>query len=154
MRSSIAPQASTLVAKLVEATGSIHVYRYARRVIVNRVEGHLSEAMARCWITGVEPSFVIGALEALADWQNMTGYDAEARRALTKWALDRRQDTLYAHFLVPPGMVAMGVSVAAMTLSLAGIDVHSTTDRAAFEAAVRKRIEVAEREQRGVARPL
>ena len=146
MRGSIAPQAGTLVAKLVESGGSIHVYRHARRVIVNRVEGHLSAAMAQCWIAGLEPFFAVGALEALADWARMSGYDAEARRVLTKWALDRRKDTLYAHFLVPPGIVAMGVSVAAMTLSLAGIDVHSTTDRSVFEAAVRRRIELAERE--------
>jgi hypothetical protein len=147
MRRSVAPQASTLVAKLVESGGRIHVYRYARRVMVNRVEGHLSAAMAQAWIAGVEPSFVIGSLEALADWEKMTGYDAEARRVLTKWALDRRRNTLYAHFLVPPGIVAMGVSVAAMSLSLAGIDVHSTTDRNVFESAVRKRIDLAEREQ-------
>lgn len=147
VRNSVAPQSATLVAKLVESGGSIHVYRYARRVIVNRVEGHLSAAMAQAWIAGLEPSFVVGALEALADWEKMTGYEAEARRALTKWALDRRKDTLYAHFLVPPGIVAMGVSVAAMTLSLAGIDVHSTTDRQVFESALKKRIALAQREQ-------
>src|SRR3954470_9098207 len=109
---SVPPPASTQIAARDEPNGSIRVYRLARRVIVNRVQGHLSEAMAQAWMNAVEPSFVVGALEALADWEHMTGYDANARRMLTKWAVQRRNDTLYAHFLVRPGIVAMGVSVA------------------------------------------
>lgn len=145
MRSVIPPSASQ-IARCEESSGSIRIYRVAKRVIVNRVEGQLSEAMAQAWVQAVEPVFVIGALEALADWENMTGYAAGARQLLTRWALERKRETLYAHFLVPPGIVAMGVSVAAMTLSVAGIEVHSTTERASFEDAVRRRIALAERQ--------
>jgi hypothetical protein len=142
---SVIPPVTTQIARCVEPNGSIRIFRLAKRVIINRVEGALSEAMAQAWVNAVEPVFVIGQVEALADWELMTGYAAGARQLLTKWALDRRRETAYAHFLVRPGIVAMGVSVAAMTLSVAGLDIHSTTDRGEFEDAVRRRIALAER---------
>jgi hypothetical protein len=150
---SVIPPAHTQIARCVEPAGSIRIFRLAKRVIINRVEGVLSESMAQAWVNAVEPVFVIGHLEALADWELMTGYAAGARQLLTRWALERRRETLYAHFLVRPGIVAMGVSVAAMTLSVAGLDVHSTTDRQEFEDAVRRRIALAERSRSSVFPP-
>ncbi len=142
---SLIPPPATQIARCEEPSGRIRIYRLAKRVIVNRVEGQLSEAMAQAWVNAVEPVFVLGALEALADWEGMTGYAQGARQLLTRWALERKDHTLYAHFLVRPGIVAMGVSVAAMTLMVAGLEVHSTTDRQVFEDAVRHRIALAER---------
>lgn len=147
MRSAF-PPATAQIASCEELRGSIRVYCLARRVILNRVEGFLSEAMAAAWMAAVEPRFVEGPLDALADWEGMTGYAAGARRVLTDWALRRQALTGYANFLVKPGIVAMGVSVATMTLSLAGIDVHSTGSRVAFEDSVRFRVAVAERDHR------
>jgi hypothetical protein len=50
------------------------------------------------------------------DWEGITGYTPETRKALVEWSM-RHEDTVErAHILVGSKLVAMGVSVASLLL--------------------------------------
>lgn len=125
--------------RLETPRGTITITVLAGNVHRVTVVGHLEEAHARRWIERVDPKLDTSDADACCDWFEMTGYDSSARKLLTDWALRRRDRTRSATFLVRPGIVAMGVSVASMALSITGLEAVSTSDRERFEAIVRER---------------
>lgn len=125
--------ATTTLGELETARGRVTIVKTANSVHRITVVGFLDEDHARYWIAKSDPDLAENHAEAFCDWAEMTGYDSNARKILTDWALARRSRTRFACFLVRPGIVAMGVSVAAMALSLTGLPVESTSERAKFE---------------------
>ena len=70
-----------------------------------------------------------GPLRVFHDWSGLTGYDPAARDELKRWGKQHNRDFLGVHYLVRSKVVAMLISVAALSM---GRDLDATTDRAAF----------------------
>jgi hypothetical protein len=54
-------------------------------------------------------------LQLFSDWADMTGYDGEARKALTEWQKTTGKESS-PHLCVKSAIVAMGVSMANVVL--------------------------------------
>lgn len=73
-------------------------------------------------------------LHIFVDFSQMDSYESKARAHATAWCRDHFKAVSSVHILTKPGLVAMGVATAAMTLSILGMRFLSYTDRAAFLA--------------------
>lgn len=111
---------------LANVQGAIAMYTPLPSVLVTRVRGHLCEGDADDWIEAAEP-FMAGGQEIriFNDWGTMEGYDSAARRRLTDWAKNHRQQLLGTYFTVTSRIVSMGVAVAGVALALVAVKLES-----------------------------
>ncbi len=117
-----------------DGNGSLEIFLPKNDVLVTRAEGHFSAAMARAWITTIDPYFRRGAvLATFHDWDEMTAYDSSARRLLTGWLLANKSGVRTAEFLVSSRLVAMGLSAANLATTIAGLVMVAHTARSDFE---------------------
>jgi hypothetical protein len=95
--------------------------------IVGYLDGGMGDRILAVLDEAVVP---LEHLDIFCDWSAMTGYASEARSKFTQWMF-RHRAKVSSHLLVTSKLVAMGVSVANLTLG--GILI-AYTDRAAFTA--------------------
>jgi hypothetical protein len=75
-----------------------------------------------------------GILDGFHDWEGMSNYETEARIQLTEWTRAHKTNMRRLYFLVQSKMVAMGLTVANLTL---GMYVVAVRERAVFDEALR-----------------
>jgi hypothetical protein len=103
-------------------------------VMVLKITGHLDRAMGLHIIECLNRTIVVPKkLHVFCDWAEMTGYESDVRSSFTQWVATHRSRVTF-HLLVGSKLVAMGVSVANLTLG--GILV-GYSNRASFDAALR-----------------
>lgn len=73
-------------------------------------------------------------IHIFVDFSQMESYDSKARAHATAWCRDHFKAVSSVHILTKPGLVAMGVATAAMTLSIIGMRFLAYTNRSAFLA--------------------
>lgn len=100
-------------------------------LLVTRVSGHASRECLEYYTHRAEREMPRGKLVVFHDWTGMDGYDPAARDELKRWGKQHNDDFVSVDYLVRSKVVAMLVSVAALTL---GRELHATTDRAHFLA--------------------
>jgi len=105
------------------------VWQPAPCVLVTRVTGPGTEAILQRYMTAAERAMQAGPLRVFHDWTGMTRYDPAARDALKRWGKARHDGFVCVSYLVASKVIAMLVSVAALTM---GSDLRATTDREAF----------------------
>ncbi|RYE84575.1 MAG: hypothetical protein EOO75_17960 [Myxococcales bacterium] len=107
-------------------------------VYATEVWGHLSVEMAEQIVSHSAPVVRAYRMDSFNCWFEMTGYDSEARAALTRAARENRNPG-HLHIGTRSKLVAMGVSVANLVLG-GRIHHHATMPelRAALEAAPRR----------------
>ena len=109
------------------------LWRPITRLLVTRVRGHATVACLRFYEDHAEREMRSGRISVFHDWSEMTAYEPDARDELKRWARAHNDGFLGVHYLVRSKVVAMLISVAALTL---GRDLHATTDRPTFLAAL------------------
>lgn len=101
------------------------------RFLVTRVTGPGTLACLRLYIDRAERELQRGRLTVFHDWSGMHSYEPDARDELKRWGKRRNDAFDSVHYFVRSKVVAMLISVAALSL---GRDLHATTDRAQFLA--------------------
>lgn len=107
------------------------VWRPAPCVLVTHVAGPGTRTMLRFYMEHAERAMQAGPLRVFHDWTGMTRYEPAARDELKRWGRDRGADFVCVSYLVQSKVIAMLVSVAALTM---GRDLRATTDRDRFLA--------------------
>ncbi|MBK7827943.1 hypothetical protein [Nannocystis sp.] len=107
------------------------LWRPAPRLLVTRIRGHASAAALRFYTGHAEQEMRHGRVAVFHDWYDLASYDAEARDELKRWGKRHNADFIGVHYLVRSKVIAMLISVAALTL---GRDLVATTEREAFLA--------------------
>jgi hypothetical protein len=100
-------------------------------LIVTRVAGPATVACLQAYMAHAERAMQAGKLTVFHDWSAMTRYEPKARDLLKRWGREHAADFVRVSYLVESKVIAMLISVAAMTM---GRDLRATTDRAAFLA--------------------
>lgn len=98
-------------------------------LIVTRVKGHTNLECLQFYTQRAEREMQRGKLTVFHDWTGMDSYEPSARDELKRWGKAHNDDFASVDYLVRSKVVAMLVSVAALTL---GRDLHATTDREYF----------------------
>ena len=113
--------------------GVVHLWRPARGVMVNRVEGTLTVEGGLA-IERIMRRIVVeeGRYTGFNDWEAMTDYDSDCRTRLTRTVLDHKGHVEDMHILLASPVVALGVKTANLMVKI--LTVH--TARAPFEAAL------------------
>lgn len=109
----------------------VHLWRPARGLLVTRLKGQAKAGCLAFYTGRAEREMALGRLTVFHDWTQMTGYEPAARDELKRWGRAHNDDFDHVEYLVRSKVVAMLISVAALTI---GRDLHATTDRAAFAA--------------------
>ncbi|MFT5358364.1 MAG: hypothetical protein ACI9KE_005602 [Polyangiales bacterium] len=73
-----------------------------------------------------------------SDFSKMATYASASRSHATAWCRENFRTIESVHILTRPGLVAMGVATAAMTLSLIGLEMKAYTDPVLFQEAFRR----------------
>lgn len=107
------------------------LWRPAPCILVTKIRGHASAAALRFYTDHAEHEMRHGRLTVFHDWFDLTGYDAEARDEIRRWGKRHNDDFIGVHYLVRSKVIAMLISVAALTL---GRDLLATTERDPFLA--------------------
>lgn len=102
-------------------------------LVVSRVTGHATLAMAQRYTSLLEGEILRGPVEIFHDWSAVTGYDSDARRELNEFNARHGAAVLQAHLLVSSKLFAMGISVSSL---IAKRDFAAYDDRRAWEAAL------------------
>lgn len=98
-------------------------------LLVTRVRGHASLGCLEFYTHRAEQEMPRGKLVVFHDWTEMDGYDPAARDEIKRWGKLHNEDFVSVEYLVRSKVVAMLVSVAALTL---GRELRATTDRPEF----------------------
>src|SRR3954471_23191138 len=121
--------------KVVAAHGTLFLWQPLPSVLHCKMVGHMGEPHWRELLRTSDAALAAGSpLTSFYDWQEMTGYDAEARTELTLWALAHVKHIDMAHILVKHKVVAAGVSIAGALVRT----LKAYTDPAAFLEASQK----------------
>jgi hypothetical protein len=112
-----------------DADAEVLVWRPAPRRLVTRIHGAITVACLHHYMTCAEREMGRGPLRVFHDWTEMASYEPAARDELKRWGKLHNPDFDGVHYLVRSKVVAMLISVAALTL---GRDLHATTDRPRF----------------------
>lgn len=103
-------------------------------VILLKITGHLDRSTGQSILECVTKQIPgVKRLHVFCDWAEMTGYESDVRSSFTQFVATHRSKVTF-HLLVGSKIVAMGVSVANLTLG--GILV-GYSNRATFDAALR-----------------
>ncbi len=113
----------------------------ALRVIAYRVAGHFDEALANRMLEHAEQRLAttLGSFVAFHDWSELDSYDTAVRLRLTGWVLRHRKRFDSIHILCQSKLVAMGVSVANLTLDRF-LNHYDNSRRSHYEEALRTTI--------------
>lgn len=114
-----------------DATLEGQIWRPAPCILITRIRGHASAAALRFYTHRAEQEMRHGKLTVFHDWFDLTGYTPDARDELRHWGKLHNDDFVSVHYLVRSKVIAMLISVAALTL---GRDLVATTERDAFLA--------------------
>lgn len=106
-------------------------WRPAPRLVVTRVIGPATIDLLRVYMAFAERAMASGRLRVFHDWSEMTRYEPGARDALKRWGSEHNADFVRVTYLVDSKVIAMLISVAALTM---GRELAATTDRAEFLA--------------------
>lgn len=106
-----------------------HLWNPAPGLLVTLVRGHVSGACVEYYTRRAEREMARGKLTVFHDWTGMDSYEPAARDELKRWGKLHNDAFVAVDYLVRSKVVAMLISVAALTL---GRDLHATTDRAYF----------------------
>ncbi|MEM9860266.1 MAG: hypothetical protein AAF938_01520 [Myxococcota bacterium] len=104
--------------------GSVLLVRSARHISATHSERVLAHMHG--WMNAL-PN-----VEVFVDFYGVKGYDTAARLGATAWCRKYRTRVESVHFLTKPGIVAMGVATAAMTLTILGLRVEAHRSPNAF----------------------
>lgn len=105
------------------------LWRPTRGLLITRVIGHADIALLDFYETQAEREMAGGPLRVFHDWSDLTGYEPAVRDELKRWGKLHARDFIGVHYLVRSKVVAMLISVAALSL---GRDLDATTDRTSF----------------------
>lgn len=107
------------------------LWRPAPRLLITRVKGHATLECLRHYTARAEREMSLGRLTVFHEWADLTGYDPAVRDELKRWGKLHNGDFERVVYLVRSKVIAMLISVAALTL---GRELHATTDEVAFLA--------------------
>ena len=107
------------------------LWRPAPCLLITRIRGHASLAALRFYCERAVHEMRHGRLTVFHVWYELSGYDPDTRDELRRWGKLHNADFLGVHYLVRSRVIAMLISVAALTL---GRDLVATTERDAFLA--------------------
>ncbi|PCC69759.1 hypothetical protein SAMN02745121_04185 [Nannocystis exedens] len=107
------------------------LWRPAERFLITRLKGQATLAALQFYTGRAEREMSLGRLTVFHEWAEMTGYEPAARDELKRWGKQRNDAFDHVEYLVRSKVVAMLISVAALTL---GRDLHATTDEVQFLA--------------------
>lgn len=107
------------------------LWRPAPCLIVSRVIGPATHACLETYMAFAERAMQAGKLRVFHDWSEMTRYEPGARDTFKRWGRDHSAHFERVTYLVESKVIAMLISVAALTM---GRELAATTDRAAFLA--------------------
>ncbi len=105
------------------------LWRPTQGLLITRVIGHADIALLDFYEAQAEREMTAGPLRVFHDWSDLTGYDPAVRDELKRWGKLHTRDFIGVHYLVRSKVVAMLISVAALSL---GRDLDATTDRTSF----------------------
>ncbi len=112
--SSLAPDILPLTdAQTVSSSrGTVRIWHPAPTVFVNRIEGTLNLQAARA-INAASQRVVAsdGRLIVFQDWEEMTGYDRDARQELTRVGVEFRKFVDGSYFLLRSRILILAVQV-------------------------------------------
>lgn len=93
------------------------IWHPAHDVLVTRLVGQADVAALNFYTERAGPLLDAGVkLHVFHDWSKIAGYDQAARDALREWAAAREGQFGDVHYFVQSRVVAMALSVAALTL--------------------------------------
>jgi hypothetical protein len=117
------------------AQGTTLIWRPARGVMVNRVEGVLTEEAGTALETAIKRTVADEHIYiGFNDWDEMTDYTMATRLRLTQTVYEHLKITRGIHFILRSKIVAFGVQAA--NLVLKNLTVHPT--RESFERTLRE----------------
>lgn len=119
-----------------DRAGSVEVYLPRPDVCITVARGMLSIDNARFLIDTISPHFSEARFSYFHDWENLQGYEFDARTRLTTWAVANLRYARSCVFLVTSRMVSMGIAVANIGTSAAGLKLSAHRSRDAFERAI------------------
>jgi hypothetical protein len=99
------------------AKGTLRIWQPTRGILLTQVTGSFEAALVTPFITTFTVALRTKTTHhAFHDWSDMTGYDVDARVALTQWTLQNRGAFASVHFLIASNLVRLGVQVANIAL--------------------------------------
>ena len=131
------------IAEYRDERGEIVVHQHVPGVLSSRASGFLTMGIAKLLIDVADRQSAMtrrGVVHFM-DWRDVTGYDSEGRTLCTNWAV-RTKPSPELHILSSARLVRMGVTAAAMLLTVAGRDMalRSYEALAVFERALDERV--------------
>lgn len=105
------------------------LWRPTERFIITRLKGQATLAALNFYMTRAEREMSSGRLTVFHEWAEMSTYEPAARDELKRWGKQHNDAFDHVEYLVRSKVVAMLISVAALTL---GRDLHATTDEVQF----------------------
>jgi hypothetical protein len=126
--------------------GSVRMWHPARTVFVNQISGIITEAIARA-INALGQRIIAedGRIIVFQDWDEVTGYDRQARVEFTRVASQLRRYTEASHFLVRSRIVTMGIQIVNVVLGNLTVQPNRRAMEEMIRATVRARPFGAER---------
>lgn len=119
-------------AEVYQADGTeVLLWRPIERFLITRLKGQATVGALNFYMTRAEREMSLGRLTVFHEWAEMTGYEPAARDGLKRWGKHHNDAFDRVEYLVRSKVVAMLISVAALTL---GRELHATTDDVAFLA--------------------
>ena len=119
-------------------SGEVALWRPRRGLIITRLRGFGASECARFYMAHAEREMLHGRLTVFHEWSGMEGYDPATREAMKRWGKLHNADFDQVQYLVRSKVVAMVLTVAALTL---GRDLLATTDREEFSAALERALQ-------------
>lgn len=110
---------------------TVLLWQPAPCVIVTRVVGPGTLTCLQFYIDHAERAMRSGRLRVFHDWAGLTRYEPAARDLLKRWGAAHNADFVRVSYLVGSKVIAMLISVAAMSM---GRELRATTDRRQFLA--------------------
>ncbi|MDC0717646.1 hypothetical protein [Nannocystis bainbridge] len=105
------------------------LWRPAERFLITRLKGQATLGALQFYTGRAEREMSLGRLTVFHEWAEMAGYSPAARDELKRWGKLHNGAFEQVEYLVRSKVVAMLISVAALTL---GRDLHATTDEVQF----------------------
>ncbi|MCY0991509.1 hypothetical protein OV203_30485 [Nannocystis sp. ILAH1] len=105
------------------------LWRPAERFLITRLKGQATLGALQFYTGRAEREMSLGRLTVFHEWAEMAGYSPSARDELKRWGKQHNDAFDHVEYLVRSKVVAMLISVAALTL---GRDLHATTDEVQF----------------------
>lgn len=107
-----------------------YLWRPARGLLLTRLKGQATVGCLGLYCGHAEREMAFGRLTVFHDWAELTGYEPAARDELKRWGKLHNDDFDHVEYLVRSKVLAMVISVAALTI---GRDLHATTERDKFD---------------------